>query len=673
MKNTQLNLTVLVFLFCIGIMKSKAQVKPLKRSEGYIGLHLDFHAFPKDTIGSNFTESLIDSMLSITRPDYIQVDCKGHPGISSYPTQVGNRAAYYKKDILKIWRDVTNKYKIPLVVHYSGVADDAANRAHPEWARIDTSGKADKRPTSTVGDYADKLMIPQLKELVDKYKIDAVWVDGDCWATRVDYSPKMLEGFQKETGIATIPKKNTDKGFFEFVEFNRRKFKEYVSKYVSALHTYNPDFQVTSNWIYSSQMPEKPDINVDFLSGDIDAMNCVNSAAFEARCLALQKKSWDLMAWSKSWNWRNTKVSADKSLVQLKQEAAQVLAMGGGFQSYWNQNSDGSPMKQNFIKMAEINAFCRERQPFCQQSEIIPQIAILHSTSAWKKKIGTMLYGGGGMDEIKNILFLALNGQHATTVLMEHQLDEHLSKYPVLIVPEWEAIEANVLGKLKNYVKNGGKIIIIGGKAVGDFRDELGVKFINPAKSISNNLFLINRDGDAASVEGWFQPFTPQNGTIALGKISQTRDISAPSLPVASIANFGKGKIAALYIDLSQSLKNNNSSVFQNVFDDLVNQIFTDPMVKVISKGLVHVVPTRKNGKTYIHLINTEGGNANDKIYNYNSIPLVTDLKISVLMDKKPEKIFLQPNNTPLPFTYQNGKIEVLVDKLDIHKIIEIY
>jgi hypothetical protein len=76
---------------------------------------------------------------------------------------------------------------------------------------------------------------------------------------------------------------------------------------------------------------------------------------------------------------------------------------------------------------------------------------------------------------------------------------------------------------------------------------------------------------------------------------------------------------------------------------------------------------------TKIHLINTEGGNANDKIYNYNSIPFVTDLKISVLMDKKPKKILLQPSNTPLPFTYQNGKIEVLLDKLDIHKIIEIY
>ena len=117
-----------------------------------------------------------------------------------------------------------------------------------------------------IANYAGIPLPKNAKTIIDKYKIDAIWVDGDCWATRVDYSPKMLEGFQKETGIATIPKKNTDKGFFEFIEFNRRKFKEYVSKYVSVLHTYNPDFQITSNWIYSSQMPEKPDINVDFLS-----------------------------------------------------------------------------------------------------------------------------------------------------------------------------------------------------------------------------------------------------------------------------------------------------------------------------------------------------------------------------------------------------------------------
>jgi hypothetical protein len=32
-------------------------------------------------------------------------------------------------------------------------------------------------------------MIPQLKEAIEKYDIDGVWVDGDCWGAEPDYSP----------------------------------------------------------------------------------------------------------------------------------------------------------------------------------------------------------------------------------------------------------------------------------------------------------------------------------------------------------------------------------------------------------------------------------------------------------------------------------------------------
>ncbi len=35
---------------------------------------------------------MIEDIIDRVRPDYLQIDCKGHPGLSSYPTKVGNRA-----------------------------------------------------------------------------------------------------------------------------------------------------------------------------------------------------------------------------------------------------------------------------------------------------------------------------------------------------------------------------------------------------------------------------------------------------------------------------------------------------------------------------------------------------------------------------------------------------
>jgi len=54
-------------------------------------------------IGKTFTPAMIDSFLTIVKPDFVQVDYKGHPAYPSYPTKVSNQAGGYTKDILKIW------------------------------------------------------------------------------------------------------------------------------------------------------------------------------------------------------------------------------------------------------------------------------------------------------------------------------------------------------------------------------------------------------------------------------------------------------------------------------------------------------------------------------------------------------------------------------------------
>jgi hypothetical protein len=70
-----------------------SEPKRLKRAESFLGIHFDFHAGPDCTeVGKNTTPAMIDSIIDLVHPDYLQCDCKGHPGYSSYPTQVGNPA-----------------------------------------------------------------------------------------------------------------------------------------------------------------------------------------------------------------------------------------------------------------------------------------------------------------------------------------------------------------------------------------------------------------------------------------------------------------------------------------------------------------------------------------------------------------------------------------------------
>ena len=73
----------------------------LKRADCSFGVHFDLHASEDITdAGKTLTAEMIDTFLTRVNPDFIQIDCKGHPGISSYPTQVGYHVTSFGKKIL---------------------------------------------------------------------------------------------------------------------------------------------------------------------------------------------------------------------------------------------------------------------------------------------------------------------------------------------------------------------------------------------------------------------------------------------------------------------------------------------------------------------------------------------------------------------------------------------
>src|SRR5512133_2602154 len=163
-------------------------------------------------------------------------------------------------------------------------------------------------------------------------------------------------------------------------------------------------------------MPEKVANDVDYLSGDVTPQNGVYRSAFEARCLAPQGKPWDLMAWGFSWNGGKMPMSV-KSAVQLEQEAAQIMAMGGGVQFYFQQNRDLSIKPWLAASLSEIGAFCRQRQQFCHKAKAIPQIALLYPATAYQRK--TARPYSNPTEVLQGALNLLLDNQNPVEILME--------------------------------------------------------------------------------------------------------------------------------------------------------------------------------------------------------------------------------------------------------------
>lgn len=649
---------------------SKKEPKRLTRAESFLGFHFDFHATTDNPpIGGRSFRADLARMLREAKPDYVQSDCKGHPGVSSYPTKVGNAAPTFKGDALKVWREETARQGVALFVHYSGVWDTEALRLHPEWARVDDKGKRDPDNTSVFGRYVHELMIPQLVELRQNYGVDGFWVDGDCWATGQDYHPDVLKKFRALTGLRTVPKKLGDAGFFEFTEMCREGFREYVRTYVNALHAQCPGVQVASNWAFSSFMPERVNVPVDFLSGDYAMIDAVNSARFEGRCLMHQGKPWDLMTWAFAAKSLKDSFTA-KSIVQIQREAAVVLALGGGIQVYFQQRRDGSLPAHEIDTMVEVAKFSRRRQKFCHRATSIPQVAVLLSKDAFYRG-NRRVFGAwdGNYLALWGLVGGLIENQTCVDVVGEHHLSGSMERFPLIVIPEWQTLEEDFRQELLAYVRSGGRLLAVGCGPTRLFAQELGITITGEA--IQRDRYLAAPQG-LAGVRGAGFDVKCDRGTRVTGVWHEDRDPTSPSHPAVVQRKIGRGTIAALCLDFGTAYREHKTSQARDFLGELVRDLFPNPIVEVQGTHLVDVSLMTKAGNLFVHLVNASGPHAQLDVPTHDEILPIHDVQVRIRLEKKPADVTQQPAGKKLPFTWSNGVCSLRVPKIDLHEIIQI-
>ncbi|MVM29066.1 hypothetical protein GO755_03410 [Spirosoma sp. HMF4905] len=667
-------LVSLFTLFSFQVLAQSGVSSPKPASKRYFGLHFDFHAIKDDSlIGRNLSEKSLDSLLTAVKPDFIQVDCKGHTGVSSYPSKAANAtvAPHIVGDPLAFYRSVTRKHGVDLYLHYSGVYDDAALAKHPNWAVQKADGSINSSRTSVHGPYADSLLIPQLNELAD-YGANGVWVDGECWATVLDYSPTALAKFRAETGIQTVPRSDKDANYGAFKAFARRSFAQYIGHYVDAVHRHRPTFRIASNWAYSSMMPEPIKTNVDFLSGDLTPSNSVNSAALEGRIMAAQgqlyHKPWDLMSWSFWYEFNPVQRQGDqKSAVHLMQEAAEIISLGGGFQAYYQQRHNASIGLRELPVMAALSRFVRARQPFCEGSVPVPQIAVLYANST-VSAFNQSLFGNGQTQRISGVLTALLDAQLPVEVLSEQHLQGRMNQYPVIVVSQQDSLDTGFRKELLDYVRQGGHLLLIGAQTTRSFASELGIE---PAGTVVKGPKWVLHNSSTVVLTGPFQPVR------ITGKDTKAIDLflkSEAADPVAGViateTSFGKGQLTAVYADLSSDYQKHQPARLRDFIASLARPLLPKPLVEVSGSHLVHVVLNRQHGRLALNLINTGGRHADPQVFTYDEVPPLTNLTIRLRTDVKPKRIVQQPENKVLPIHYANGIATVTVPKLGIHSVL---
>ena len=693
----------------------------VSRKDAFFGIHFDLHAGLKDTeLGADVTEAMIARLLERVKPDYVQQDCKGHPGYTSYPTQVGWASPGIVQDALAIWRKVTRRYGVKLFIHYSGVIDRAAVEHHPEWAALNADGEPDPRgATSTFGPYVDELLIPQLKEAFETYDLDGAWVDGECWGTVVDYSPMALAAWKAATGDDDAPRSPEDPRWHDWLEFHRQQFEAYLTHYLDELHAFKPGVEITSNWMYSAYVPRPVKAPIDFISGDYSAQDSINTARFEARYIASTGMPWDLMAWGFSW-WSDGKHNhrSHKTAVQLQQEASVVLSQGGGFQVYYPPTRAGWFPDHLVDVVGQVSDFCRARQAVSHKTESVPQVALLLSAASFYATTPDVLRAWSGEHNALNgTLHALLACGYSVDVVSEHQIADRLGDYPVIVLPEVRTLDADFRDALVGYVMDGGSLLCIGADAARLFADELDVELDGDPVECSDYIFgkvggaggkrqeaggrmqeAGGRGQDASSLspascilsgmlQGRWQPVTLKTGTI-LAYRYPTFDPRKNGVPAATLNTLKRplepggdrrawwrspmGHIAAIYGPLGSVYLDYHTPQLRELLRGVMQALFPAPLVEIDGPPTIDVAVRRKDGDLLVHLVNTTGMQVTSAYTILDFVPPVGPLTVRVRLDEEPASVELVPADVEIAWAWADGLLTVTLPSLHIHNVIVI-
>ena len=670
-----------------------SETKPWYGKRSYIGLHYDLHAQADDTeLGTKADPSLLVPMIKLMNPDWVQTDCKGHAGYTSWYSEVPEASvpSGLTADALEQWRRATSELGLPLHCHYSGLWDSAAGARHAAWAVRDEEGKAAGAPfganrgarTNDVmcprGPYLDKLLIPQMKELVDRYDVDGFWVDGEIWAMKPCYCRRCVKAWTTETGRTTVPSSPDKRGWGEWMAFTRRSFYEYVTRYCEALHAHDPDVRICSNWLQTFKDPGEPMVPTDWISGDNVMVYGLDQSRCEARFLSTRGKPWDIMLWAfySSRGLGNTQAPMTfKPAQMLMQEAAVLAVFGGNLQIYEHPPvRDGrlAPWRQK--RLGDVTRFIRKRRIVCQGTETIPQIAVLHSEHHLHATMtGPNLLWGVDTGPVEGAVYSLLENHYGVDVMDEWALVPRIGDFPVVVVPEQHAMSDEMVDALLRYLREGGRVLATGARVFERLGAEtIGARIIGTESDRS--YAVESEDGDVPVYSNKWLMLEPDGagvvGTLGDGCFLEGKDTGRPA---AVLNRIGRGRLLYFPGGLFAEFFRNRYPLIRAYVGGLIRALAGRFPIEVNAPICVDVGLRRRGDDTIIHLVNRASGIPNQPNNGaIDQIPPVGPISVTVSLAHPPREVERLLEAGAIDWSYSRGAARVTIPSVHIHTAIRI-
>ena len=109
---------------------------------------------------------------------------------------------------------------------------------------------------------------------------------------------------------------------------------------------------------------------------------------------------------------------------------------------------------------------------------------------------------------------------------------------------------------------------------------------------------------------------------------------------------------------------------YRLLVQNLINQLLPEPLLCLDAPTSTETSVMRQGKRTIVHLLQYCPERRGENVDLVEDVVPLYDVPMSLKLDKAPKKVYLAPDQIPVDFQYQDGRVELLVPEVAGHAMI---
>ncbi len=645
-------------------------------------IHLDFHTSPLvPGVGEEFDAAAFARTMKGAHVQSVTVFAKCHHGHLYYATRHPARHPALRSGLDLTGSQVRALHRagIRAPIYISVLFDEFAAAAHPEWvARTPEGGvvgggplEASWRVMDMASPYQDYLA-EQTAEVLRRFSpVDGIFFD-------ICFDVEGCGGFAMKAMIAAgmDPERPEDRR-----DFAARLSRSYMARYSAMVKAASPDATVYFNsrplGRLAGDLPYMTHVEIEALpTGGWGYMyfprNVRFARTFGAQCMGMTAR------FHKSW----ADFGGLKPAAALTYEVSQMLAHGAvcsiGDQLHPRGRLD--PAAYQLIGAAYAHAEACE--PWTRGASPVTQIGLFMAGAAAARYMDEP---GGTNDGAVRMLSQ-----------LKHQFDvispgSRLDRYELLILPDSISVDRELAARLSRYLSAGGALLLSGKSGLGvdlaPVLKEAGTT-AHGMSPFETTYIRIAREigrGIAATDHVMYERtmrLKAERGGQVLARIvepyfdrswrhfsshRQTPPRPSPS-PWAAVVR--KGSVITIASPIFRAYGQHASLPYRQLVENCIDLLLPQRLVRVEAPSSAEVTVTRQKARTIIHILYFPAERRAEGLDIAEDIVPLHAVHVSLLAPRVPRRITCAPSGAHVPFTWDGGRVRMVVPSVEGHQMV---